>query len=247
MWSRSLRMTSLPFGKGWLAGIRLAVALMLTAGGSVRADDPLISTPSGVFEICEDQTYALCRAASCFVFNNVAYCNCDVKNGDSISLPFQFDDGKDVCTVNAEGVHNGYMVSTFSVPDAILAPNGDRALYDCPARTSDGAYAACNGGICFKSSEGRSFPGFDERLAKDQIICSCPINVANPTTATLGFQIVGPYPCQNSFFQNCKSATANTMTGSTIYVGAPTGTTSNLARLLNGSVPPFNECRSPSG
>jgi hypothetical protein len=37
--------------------------------------------------------------------------------------------------------------------------------------------------------------------------------------------------------------TANSKTGSTIYVGAPTGTAQALAFLLNGSVPPVNECR----
>jgi hypothetical protein len=167
--------------------------------------------------------------------------------GDSISLPLQFDNGQDVCTVNAEGANNGYMVSTFSVDDSVLSPNGTRAIYTCPARTSDGAYAQCDGGICFTSTEGQSFPGFDEPLAKNQIICSCPITVANPTKAKLGFQIAGPYPCQKSFFQYCKRATANTKTGSTIYVGAPSGAARLLAHLLNPTAPPLklNECLSP--
>jgi hypothetical protein len=181
------------------------------------------------------------------VFNEVAYCRCDVKQGDSISLPLNFDHDQNVCTVNAEGPDNGYMVSTFSVPDAVREPNGDRALYTCPAKTSDGAYAQCDGGICFTSTEGRSFPGSDQPLAKDQIICSCPITVAHPRTAKLGFQIAGPYPCQSSFFQNCKGATANAKTGSTIYVGAPTGAAKFLARQLNGSVPQIHECFLPPG
>ena len=88
------------------------------AGGSARADDRLGNPNLGAaagFRICENQTYALCAVASCFVFNEVAYCKCDVKMGNSISLPFKFDDGKDVCTVNADGAANGYMVSTFSL------------------------------------------------------------------------------------------------------------------------------------
>jgi hypothetical protein len=216
------------------------------AGQTTAANSGMDATSPKFFKVCKDQTYALCAVARCFVFNDVAYCGCDVKSGDSISLPFQFDGGKDVCTVNAEGSDNGYMVSTFSVPASVVAPDGDQALYTCPAGTSDGAYAQCDGGICFTSTEGQSFPGFDKPLAKDQIVCSCPITVAK-TTATVGYQIAGPYPCQESFFQNCKSETANTKTGSTIYVGAPTGSARFLARRLNGSVPPLQECPSPRG
>jgi hypothetical protein len=213
--------------------------------GVKRPDPEFFGSGSpSFFKKSDDQTYALCAVASCFVFNQVAYCKCDVKFGDSISLPLEFDDGQDVCTVNAEGAANGYMVSTFSVPDSVLKPNGDQAIYTCP-RTSDGAYAQCDGGICFTSSEGQSFPGFDDPLAKDQIICSCPITVQNPETARVGYQITGPYPCQKSFFENCNSTTANNKTGSTIYVGAPTGTPRLLAFLLTGTNPPVNECRLP--
>jgi hypothetical protein len=241
--------------RAWLVGLALAVGITWAAGGSASADDrgltvPIpnfLARPPGsprFFKKCDNQTYALCAVASCFVFNQVAYCKCDVKFGDSISLPLEFDDGQDVCTVNAEGAANGYMVSTFSVPDSILKPNGGQAIYTCP-RTSDGAYAQCDGGICFTSSEGQSFNGFDEPLAKDQIICSCPITVQNPETARVGYQITGPYPCQKSFFENCNSTTANNKTGSTIYVGAPTGTPRLLAFLLTGTNPPVNECRLP--
>jgi len=48
-------------------------------------------------------------------------------------------------------------------------------------------------------------------------------------------------PCDKSFFRYCKGDTANSKTGSTIYVGAPIGTAQALAVLLNGSVPPINE------
>jgi hypothetical protein len=44
-----------------------------------------------------------------------------VKSGDSISLQCRFGKGEDVCTVNAEGTENGYMVNTFSVPDAVIS------------------------------------------------------------------------------------------------------------------------------
>jgi hypothetical protein len=108
-------------GREWLVGIGLAVGLILAAGGSARADD---TTSPKFFKICNGTTpdgktmvpHALCAVASCFVFNGLAYCKCDVAQGDSISLPFEFDDGQDICTVNAEGVGNGYMASTFSFP-----------------------------------------------------------------------------------------------------------------------------------
>jgi len=195
------------------------------------------------FKICRSQIYALCAAASCFVLNDVAYCKCDVEFGDSVSLAFTYDGG-DVCTVNAKGRRNGYMVSTFSVPPAIVRPDGDMAIYTCPPETSDGAYGQCDGGVCFESTKGQAFPGFDKRLTESEIICSCPITVADPSTPNPGYQIAGPYPCQQSFLKNCKSATANTKTGSKIYVGAPTGSAVALSQLLygRGNAPPIHRC-----
>lgn len=175
--------------------------------------------------------------------DGVAYCECDVESGDSISLSYAFDNGENVCSVNAAGVDNGYMVSTFSLPDSVVAPDGNQALYTCPAGASNGAYAQCDGGLCFTSTEAQSFPGFSEPLTDGEIICSCPITVADPATARVGYQIAGPYPCQKSFFKNCERASANKKTGAQIYVGAPSGTARLLVRLLNGSVPTFNECR----
>lgn len=217
-------------------------ALMVAAGGPAYAEKAATGSTSPKFIICSGQTYALCAVASCFVMNGLAYCECDVKSGDSISLSDAFDNGENVCSVNAEGAANGYMVSTFSVPDSVVAPGGNQALYTCPAATSNGAYAQCDGGLCFTSTEGQSFPGFNAPLNDSQIICSCPITVADPATARVGYQIAGPYPCQRSFFKNCKRATANKKTGAQIYVGAPAGTARLLARLLNGSVPTLNRC-----
>jgi hypothetical protein len=86
-------------------------------------------------------------------------------------------------------------------------------------------------------------PGFDKPVPKGQIICSCPITQAKPGADAQGYQILGPYPCDKSFFRYCKGNTANSKTGSTIYVGAPIGTAQALAVLLHGKVPPINECR----
>ena len=212
-----------------------------------RAQLPKIAqTPSfdvtRPFATCSDQTYALCATAPCFVFNGVAYCKCDVEHGDSISLPFSYGNNQNVCTANAEGVGNGYMISTYSLPASVRAPGGDMALYTCPAGTSNAAYAQCDGGYCFESTRGNSFPGFTQPLTDREIICSCPITVANPETAYVGFQIAGPWPCQEDFFDNCSSPPAGKNTGDTIYVGAPTGTGAFLTELLDGSVPPLHRC-----
>src|SRR3954465_9297607 len=190
----------------WCAGLLLltrafcgALPLLLAIPDTLNAaqsqsNTDLASRPPKFFKICHDQTYALCAAASCFVLNQVAYCKCDVEHGDSISLPFKFDKGENVCTVNAEGADNGFMVSTFSLPPSVVAPSGDMALYTCPGATSDGAYAQCDGGLCFTSTEGGSFMRVARPLKKGEIVCSCPITVAAPSQATLSTQIAGPDP-----------------------------------------------------
>ena len=90
----------------------LGLGLIVMTGGAVRAQ----GAPE-VFKICQRQTYALCALANCFVMDGVSYCKCDVKFGNSISEPFNYGKNQDVCTTNAEGVENGYMVSTYSYPE----------------------------------------------------------------------------------------------------------------------------------
>ena len=206
--------------------------------------DKLLDAMAGAqFKVCKDQTYALCAAARCNVFDGVAYCQCDVKHGDSISLPFPMGKDEDVCSINAAGAANKYMVSTYSLPESIASPQGGGAVYTCQGEEG-GAYAQCDGGLCFRSTEETTFPGFDKPVPKGQIICSCPITKSTGDHAQ-SYQILGPYPCDKSFFKYCKGATATGKTGSTIYVGAPVGTAAALAALLNGKVPPLNECPPP--
>ena len=218
----------------------------ITPSGVPKCSSPESPTSRNPFRILDNQTYALCAVASCFIFNEVAYCKCDVEFGDSISDTLGYDDGKNVCTVNEEGAATGsYMVSTFSVPDSVLKsnPNADQAIYTCPGG-SDGAYAQCDGGICATSTQGQSFPGFDEPLANDEIICSCPITQQRRINP-VGYQIAGPYPCQQSFFENCEKKTANNKTGSTLYVGSPTGIFDLASFLLTGSIPKTHKCLPP--
>lgn len=217
--------------------------------------------PEPPFVVCEHQKYALCAAASCFVYNGVAYCMCDILKGDSISLQLSFSSRtgeQNVCDVNQQGKVNGYMVSTYSLPSDVLK-GGRAAVYTCPGpdNTLGGvaapvAYAQCDGGICFKSTTHKRFPGFERRLQNDEIICSCPISTeTTPGSANrFGYQVFGQYHptapigsrCEASACAAC-SVPAPTANGSIIPVGAPTGAGKFLTLKLNGfPIPDINEC-----
>jgi hypothetical protein len=213
------------------------------------------------FVICQNQQYALCAEASCFVYNGLAYCECDIMKGDSISLQLSYSGPageQNVCDVNALGKTNGYMVSTFSLPDNVRK-GGSAAVYTCPGSADVGngvsapvAYAQCDGGICFKSTKAQRFPGFAQQLQADQIICSCPISTgATPGSSdSFGYQVFGPYHpgaprgsrCDASACAAC-SVPNPTANGAALPVGAPTGSGKFLALRLDGPpVPDLNEC-----
>jgi hypothetical protein len=203
------------------------------------------------YAVCRNQTYALCAEASSFVFNNLAYAECQIEHGDSISAPpfnypvvnFPGQPQQNICDLNAQGVGNGFMASTFSLPTDALK-GGTGAVYTCPGG-STGAYAQCEGGICFKSTKGKSFPGLPP-LKQNEIICSCPITKAINNSDPFGYQIFGPYPCQNDYFKNCTAVT-NELNGTIIPVGAPTGAARLLTITLTGTNPPLNECFQSNG
>jgi hypothetical protein len=244
----------------WLA---IAAAPTLATQGASSAAPPSAPSPAPEppFAICRDQRYALCAAATCFVYDGVAYCTCDVLQGDSISLQLAVDTPageRNVCDLNRQGATNGYMVSTFSLP-AQARKGGDAAVYTCPGASNAGggvaapvAYGQCDGGICFTSTSGQRFPGSARSLAGDEIICSCPISTAATAGSTdaLGYQIFGPYRPQAPPGSRCDdtgcaacSVAAPTANGSTIPVGAPSGVGKLLAARLYGEAPPpLNEC-----
>jgi hypothetical protein len=243
-----------------VAAISAMVAVQLFVAVSAVAfhEDPSLDFESP-FVVCSDQRYALCAAASCFVYNGIAYCQCDVMKGDSISLQLDFSTPageENVCDVNAQGKTNGFMVSTFSLPADVLK-GGSQAVYTCPgtANAGDGmpapvAYGQCDGGICFTSTSNKMFPGFEGKLHKE-IVCSCPISteVTKGSSNVFGYQVFGPYQpkapvgnrCQASGCAAC-SVPNPTANGSMIPVGAPTGVGKFLTQQLTGSVPPINEC-----
>jgi hypothetical protein len=274
----------------WVLGLMSTIAtvqlITAVAAFGFHQDPPLAPEPP--FVVCHDQTYALCAEASCFVYNGVAYCKCDVLKGDSISLQLDFSSPigeRNVCSVNEQGKTNGYMVSTFSFPSNI-EKGGRAAVYTCPGPTNARsgvaapvAYGQCDGGICFTSTTGQRFPGFDRRLQQgeiicwgnvcyesttwqivpgpdgslqqDEIICSCPISTGAPGStnpAGLGYQVFGAYhpeaPKESRCDANaCAACSVPVANGSTIPVGAPTGSAAFLTVRLDGPpLPKINEC-----
>ena len=239
-----------------LAAIQVFAAISALA---FHLDPPL--NPEPPFVVCENQRYALCAEASCFVYDGVAYCKCDIKSGDSISLQLSYSNAageQNVCDVNRQGRANGYMVSTFSLPKDVKK-GGGAAVYTCPGSADAGsgvvapvAYGQCDGGFCFKSTPGQRIPGFTRRLRNHEIICSCPISTdATPGSSdSFGYQIFGPYHPKASIGSRCDASACAacsvpnpTDNGTTISVGAPSGGGKFLALRLDGPpIPDINEC-----
>lgn len=247
-----------PFFKAWPILVAIQFFTFVSAFSAAAIQSPTTEPP---FAICNNQRYALCAEADCFVYDGVAYCRCEVKNGDSISLQLSYTTSagtsRNVCDVNQQGRRNGYMISTYSLPpDA--KKGGPMAAYTCPGTDDVGsgvvapvAYGQCDGGFCFESSRGQKIPGFDTRLRNREIMCSCPISTeATPgSTDPLGYQIFGVYHpgaapgsrCDSSVCASC--AVANpTANGAAIKVGAPSLAGDFLTLKLDGSVPDLNKC-----
>jgi hypothetical protein len=214
-----------------LPAVSMAISPMLA-----HADDPIT--------ILSNQPYALCAGAIAFVFDQVAYANCQILFGTSISstlsyppVPLTSQPGGNIETVNQHGIAWGsFIVSTYSPPVSLTSPQGNTAIYTCRGG-STGSYAQCDGGICFNSTTGTTFPGLGA-IARGQIVCSCPIT----TAGHIGYQLFGPYPCLSGrdYDRLCNAAVRN---GSTLYIGAPIGTPQLLAQKLNGGNPvTFNVC-----
>jgi len=238
------------------------------AGGPSPASKPATAEPT---VIC-NQKYALCATAQCFYLDGVAYCKCDLKQGESISVPFEFTNGnetQDVCDLLDQGLTNGYTVSTYSLPDqvtkeyaAAYTPNAGLppplALYTCAQGSSSGPYAQCDGGVCFDSTTGKTFPGVGP-IAASQIVCSCPITEPKKVGPHLAYQISGPWShadgtacgandsqadcCDSAYLdQFCDASYSPSIpTGATIPVGAPAGVPLALAIQL-GDLRAINTC-----
>lgn len=260
----------------------LAGFAILLSGTIIWADNPDTCEPEDGFLILNNQSYALCATADCFSFNQLAYCKCDLLRGDSISLPFDFGDNQNICTLNQQGKKNGYRASTFSFPEEGEFPTGKIALYTCPGEANKdkyvnlghparGSYAQCDGGLCFTSTMDKLFPGFNDRLRRNEIMCSCPFStICEPASVNLqglGYQISGIYSpedigmgdeggcspeacglCSTAALTEAQCDLPNPLAligiQEDIPVGAPTRKTIELSILLLGveNVPPANSC-----
>ncbi len=254
-----------------LSVFAFAFFAVLISTSVLWAANPNKCESAGPFLILENQSYALCATADCFSLNQLAYCKCDVLRGDSISVPYDYGDNQNICTLNQDGRRNGYRASTFSFPEEVAFPDGDLALYTCPGEANKskfinmghparGTYGQCDGGLCFTSTRGRSFPGFPERLRRSEIMCSCPFSTIceNLSENPEGYQISGSYEGQCSVAE-CSKCNAGALTElecelpnplsqlgiqEDIPVGAPAGTPEQLACELlgSGNVPSSNSC-----
>jgi len=159
-----------------------------------------------------NQKYALCAGAVTFNFDGITYARCRLKDGNSLAEKHTYKGGN-AETVNKIGNAPGngtFLVSTYSPPST-----DEYALYSCP---SSGAYAQCNGGICFTNTSGNEFPGLG-RLASNEIICSCPITVAKD------YHVTGPAKCPTSrsaYDKICSKGSEKAVTkdGASLYIGA---------------------------
>ncbi len=72
--------STLPKIMRWLlkvTSVMVAVQLFAAVSAFGFHLDPSLD-PEPPFVICKKQPYALCAAASCFVYDGVAYCKCDI-------------------------------------------------------------------------------------------------------------------------------------------------------------------------
>jgi hypothetical protein len=244
---------------GAVAAAGTVLSIMTAPAVAYHLDPPVAPEPP--FVVCQDQKYALCITGTCFVYNGLAYCGCGILKGDSISLEVEFASAsgpENICDVNAQGKKNGYIASTFSLPEAVVKGETS-AIYTCPGSANKGdgvaapvAYGQCDGGLCFTSTKGKMFLGLD-KLSSSELICSCPISTDSTigSASAFGYQIVGPYDpkarpgarCDPAGCAAC-SVSHPTRNGSIIPVAAPTGIGKFLTLKLYGPpLPDVNECR----
>ena len=210
-------------------------------GGTASAGAPPLP-PTG-FTALANQPYALCAGVTTFNFDGVAYAKCKLLIGNSLGSTHAYPTDNNVQTVNAIGVaNNNYVVSTYSPPNT-----SQFALYSCKKA---GAYAQCDGGLCFNSTIGKPFPKIGP-LGSDEIICSCPV------VASSSYHVTGPATCpttQAQYDQICGAGVSTELSanGVSVYIGTdgpPAGTLALNAlysATFGGSPSPESICPYPT-
>ena len=212
----------------------LTVLALAGAATEVSQAAPNPTTP------LPDQPYALCAGAQAFNFGGVTYAKCRLKQGNSLGLTNAYPGGN-VLTVNQSlNLAGQFMVSTYSPPDP-----KEYALYQCQA---NGAFAQCNGGLCYAFKG--SFPGLGS-VADGEVICSCPI-----VYRTTVYHVTGPGTCpatRQEYDSICGSGPKKTQTanGTLLHVGSggPLSVTLGLNRIFDaafGTQSQSKQCARPA-
>jgi hypothetical protein len=211
-------------------------------GGGIASASALDATSTGLTPLT-NQPYALCAGANTFNFDGIAYAKCKLLNGNSLGITHAYPTDSNVQTVNTIGItNNHYVVSTYSPPNA-----SQFALYSC---NKAGAYAQCNGGLCFNSTIGKPFPKIGP-LDSDEIICSCPV------VASKSYHVTASSTCpttQAQYDQICGAgvSTEQSANGLSVYIGSdgpPAGTLAlNVLyrATFGGSPSPESVCPYPA-
>lgn len=163
------------------------------------------ATPTNPLIPLYNQDYALCAGAVSFNLDGITYAKCRIKNGNSLGMTHTYtgNPGGNIETINQIGLLGTapFMVSTYSPPDPEKF-----ALYSC---NKPGAYAQCNGGLCFTNTTGNEFPGLGA-VSAGEIMCSCPITTSNK------YHVWGPASCPitaNEYDKICAAGSKKTVAG----------------------------------
>jgi hypothetical protein len=187
------------------------------------------------------QKYALCAGATAFNFDGITYAKCQKLKGNSLGLRHAYPPDQNVQTVNKIGAaKNTYRVSTYS------PPNSSYAQYTC---TKPGAYAQCNGGLCFENTSGKLFPGVG-KVKGNEIICSCPI-----VTTDIVYNVWGPATCpitSSEYDEICGAGEARQQSSDGVIVRIGSAGPSSVIELLTdyynytfGTSHVINKCERP--
>ena len=194
------------------------------------------------FRVCKDQTYALCAAAKCNVFNGVAYCQCDLKHGDSISLPFATGNGEDVCSINAAGADNKYIVSTYSLPEQIASPR--EAVRSTPVRVTPQTAPTPSATAAYASQapRRRRFQVSTSPCRRDKSSALARSPRRSPARHRRDIKSSGLTRATSRSSDIARAPPPTAIRVQRSMSAPPIGTAARLTALLNGHAPPLNEC-----
>jgi hypothetical protein len=158
--------TALPRLK--IVAATIGVAIM--SGTTTFAQSPSITDMP--ITILQNQSYALCAGAIAWVFDNVAYANCTVLKGDSISVTLSYpyvpatnQPAGDIQTIANQGAMSGtFKVSTYSPPDSLLGGTRRLRFIHAPSVPQDLMHNV-TGGFASPTQRARSSPVLDQSQA----------------------------------------------------------------------------------